>query len=259
MEGKDNRHKDKRSSMKHHKKSFHRKSTGNGSSSSQVEVIRGVIDVADSSDDRFTGRPMPWPSKEIDSELEVDIENEQLRAADFELLTQMPNSVGGHFQFSSEKNWDSEDMLLEKTEASEYFTLDLNLLNAGLQTIPFYKRLDFSSSWFSKSQLKGMNSAAEIAEKQYQIVVKEHESNHKGKQTESRRTSSRTQRNSARGVNSQASNEKVVNDNDKELDELLSLTTNEVAKISINDRQMWVYICMCTCLMNSIITTTTDF
>ncbi|XP_055913975.1 uncharacterized protein LOC129947446 [Eupeodes corollae] len=223
MESKDNRHKDKRSSMKHHKKNFHRKNNG----SSQVEIIRSLIDVADSSDDRISGRPIYWSSKAIDS----DIDNEQMHAADFELLTQMPNSVGGHFQFTSEKNWESEDMFLNKTQASEYFTLDLNLLNAGLQTIPFYKRLDFPSSWFGKSRLKAMNNAADIAEKQYQTVLDDLKRDSKGK------INSVTARNST--VNKHNSGqpetvEKAVNDIDKELDDLLNLTTDKVSMVNID-------------------------
>lgn len=234
MNGKDDRHKEKRSNMRHHKKYYRKNTTDTGASSSQVDGIRGVIDVADSSDDRIIGRPISWSANGVESEIEFITENDQMRASDFELLTQISNSAGGHFQFSSEKNWDSEDVFLEKTEASEYFTFDSNLLNVGLQTIPFYKRLDLSKSWFTKTLLKIMNTAAENAEKQYQIVLKEHENNHKKKSSEMMK-GNRKLNSSAQSVNSAIVSGQILNDRDSELDELLTFTTNKVGKVTVND------------------------
>lgn len=233
MEGKDNRQNDKRSSMKQHKKSHIRKKAVNENSSSQKEISRGaLIDVADSSDERIFERPKSWSSKAADSELEIETDNEQMYAADFNLLSQMPSSVGGHFQFSFEKIWDEEEMSLDKTEASVYFTLNLNLLNVGLQTVPFYKRLDFAPSWFTKSQLKAMDSAAEDAEKKFQYILENQEGAKKSKFNETLKNSNKEPNNLV--ISSLVDDKKVGDDSDKDLDELLNLT-NQGANFKAND------------------------
>lgn len=232
MEGKDNRNKEKRSSMKHYKRSFHGKNSSDGlNRNSQKEVCGGVIDVADSSDDRIIGAPISWSNNALDIEFEIDTENEQMRAADFDLLTKMPNSVGGHFQFSSEKNWDAEETIMDNTEANEYFTLNLNLLSAGLQTIPFYKRLDFPTSWFLKNQIKNMNRAAEIAEKNYKIVLNGQVNADKTIRCEVEKPL----RHENPVEKTMTSKETPTNDSDKELDELLKLASNEIPKATPNE------------------------
>lgn len=115
---------------------------------------------------------------ELDLGLEDEETNEQLLAGDYKLMSEMPVSIGGHFQFASEKQWTAADSdeqsQLERTEASEYFTLNLKLLNLGLQTIPFYKRLDYPASLFTRAQVESMEKVAEAAETAYQPVLEDH-------------------------------------------------------------------------------------
>lgn len=214
------------------------------SSSGQPETIRGYVDVVDSSDERFI-ESNPWrggmaagnkvaagggrkvikqqrdfPEDYYDLPPMDDDANEQMRAGDFKLMTQLPTSVGGHFKFSSEKQWEEQaenDTILEGTEASEYFTLNLKLINLGLQTIPFYKRMDYSAAMFSNEQIVNMEKKAEEAEKAYQLALKEHIEN------------PRIQINSASRKTNSARSQKpaaAANAGPDELDELLNMTAN---------------------------------
>ncbi|XP_053948025.1 uncharacterized protein LOC128856737 [Anastrepha ludens] len=245
MEGKDNRSKDKRSKMKHYrKKPPTQHNNNNTSSSSQVEVVRGVVDVADSSDERFvsrrgwtSSRPQPQVRRfsldDEDNDLN-EVESAQMHAGDFGLMAQLPTSVGGHFQFASEKNWEKTEgeQLLDNTEAGQYFTLNLKLLNVGLQTIPFYKRMDYAASMFTRAQLKTMEQAAEVAEKSYQNVLHEHEANPRIKiNSGSRKSGSGRSQNSAKPTNTALSETNAPD----ELDELLNLTTDAVTKVDISE------------------------
>lgn len=198
--------------------------------------------MVDSSDERFVDRNewVKGRGQQVATQMEYtrdmginleDEENEQMRAGDFHLMSQMPLSVGGHFKFSSEKQWEQaeNEAFLENTEASEYFTLNLKLINVGLQTIPFYKRMDFSASMFTNEQLIGMEKSAELAEKTYQNVLKEHIDNPRIQiSSASRRT------NSAKSQKSQASNaKKPATEAPDELDELLNMTTDQMSKASV--------------------------
>uniref|UniRef100_T1PAN0 DEAD/DEAH box helicase n=1 Tax=Musca domestica TaxID=7370 RepID=T1PAN0_MUSDO len=241
MEGKDNRSKEKRHKMK----TFYRnksKYCKTSSSSEKQDPIRGYVDVVDSSDERFVDRNewVKGRGQRLTTQMEYtrdmginleDEENEQMRAGDFHLMSQMPLSVGGHFKFSSEKQWEQaeNEAFLENTEASEYFTLNLKLINVGLQSIPFYKRMDFSASMFTNEQLIGMEKSAELAEKTYQNVLKEHIDNPRIQiSSASRRT------NSAKSQKSQASNaKKPATEAPDELDELLNMTTDQMSKASV--------------------------
>lgn len=210
-------------------------------SSSQVEAMRGVIDVADSSDDRYAVRynKTGWVTNVVPDLDDLtlndddDEENAQMQAGDFDLLSQLPTSFGGHFKFASEKNWDTDSDVpfLDKSEASEYFTLNLKLLNVGLQTIPFYKRMDYASSMFTKQQLTSMDKAAEAAEKQYQKVLQEHESNPKIK------ANSANSKGKASAKSQLSTNVENKTEKDDELDELLSMTgaTVKAADSALND------------------------
>ncbi|KAL9871733.1 uncharacterized protein LOC119634407 [Glossina fuscipes] len=242
MEGKDNRSKDKRHKMKAHFRSKSKYCT-NSSSSGPNDTVRSVVDVVDSSDERFIevhewskgGRRCP-AQKQRDYPLEMDSENpenEQMRAGDFKLMSQLPTSIGGHFQFSTEKQWEiaENDQLLNKTEASEYFKFNLQLLNVGLQTIPFYKRMDYAASMFSAEQLLNMEKASEASEKIYQQVLKEHIENPKLKIN----SGSQKSRDSARSQKP----EKPLTDNETndELEDLLNISTDPAAKIDLPKSQ----------------------
>ncbi|KAH8364901.1 hypothetical protein KR200_001531, partial [Drosophila serrata] len=196
----------KRRNMKqynhHHKKDQPKgRSTTTSSGSPPPNSRRSMVDVADSSDEpRFpprgnwqsggTGRSvlapqrnrellntLPSDTDDVDQQLGLDgtpiDENAraQLRAGDFQQLAQFPNLGGGHFTFGSEREWNSVaegQTKLNTKAASGYFTLNLSLLNAGLQTIPFYKRMDYSASMFTRQQIIAQDEAAERADAVYQ-------------------------------------------------------------------------------------------
>uniref|UniRef100_A0A182QGX9 Uncharacterized protein n=1 Tax=Anopheles farauti TaxID=69004 RepID=A0A182QGX9_9DIPT len=84
-----------------------------------------------------------------------DTEDEQLQAADFEKLLELPPSSGGHFLLSSEKHWlqSSTDLLGEdeNNRYSEYFRIDTKQLNARLGCIPFFERHGYDEALFTLS------------------------------------------------------------------------------------------------------------
>ncbi|KAL5287106.1 AVEN family protein [Megaselia abdita] len=89
-------------------------------------------------------------------------DNEQLRADSFQLLESAPLSIGGHFTFSSEKKWDDEETL-----QPGYFSLNVKFLNAALDTIPLYKKLENSSIPFNKEEIARMDKSASFIEKSF--------------------------------------------------------------------------------------------
>ncbi|EDV34557.1 uncharacterized protein Dana_GF20895 [Drosophila ananassae] len=208
MSGKDDRSKEKRKNMKqygghHHKKEPGRSTTTSSGSPPPPTSRRSMVDVADSSDEpRFPrrgnwqagtgpvtggGRSSLAPQRNrnlldtLPSDTD-DVENldgapidesarAQLRAGDYKQMSQFPSLGGAHFTFGSEKEWasvaDGQTKLSTKAAVS-YFTLNLSRLNAGLQTIPFYKRMDYPSSVFTRQQILAQEQAAEKAEVLYQ-------------------------------------------------------------------------------------------
>lgn len=82
-------------------------------------------------------------------------DNEQLCAADFENLLVTPASVGSHFIFSTERNWENN------TEAtSQYFKLNILDLSRTLATLPFYVRQGYAPDIFDNAELKEMDTNA---------------------------------------------------------------------------------------------------
>lgn len=162
------------------------------------------------------------PCKGIDMEDEEG--NEQLMAGDYKVMSETPMSIGGHFQFASEKHWaaadSDEQSQLERTEASEYFTLNLKLLNLGLQTIPFYKRMDYQSSLFTWTQIEAMEKLAESAEKAYQPVLEDHIRNPRSVKNDGSKSLNKEEKQQKMNGNGDKKAEKPLD----ELDELLSMT-----------------------------------
>ncbi|XP_050101401.1 uncharacterized protein LOC126581639 [Anopheles aquasalis] len=93
-------------------------------------------------------------------------EDEQLNAADFEKLLELPPSSGGHFLLSSEKHWLNPDTGLpgddERNGYGEYFRIDTKQLNASLGCIPFYQRQGYDEKLFTASELNLMRQKAEL-------------------------------------------------------------------------------------------------
>uniref|UniRef100_A0A182PNC9 Uncharacterized protein n=1 Tax=Anopheles epiroticus TaxID=199890 RepID=A0A182PNC9_9DIPT len=101
-----------------------------------------------------------------------DTEDEQLQAADFEKLLELPPSSASHFLLSSEKRWLQPDTDLpgedEKNRYSEYFRIDTKLLNASLGCIPFYERHGYEQTLFSTLELNLMRQKAELNTNKFQ-------------------------------------------------------------------------------------------
>ncbi|XP_062139361.1 uncharacterized protein LOC133848012 [Drosophila sulfurigaster albostrigata] len=256
MSGKDDRSKDNRRNMKQHKY-YHKQQQqqqrgGNNTSSSspQTNAVRSLVDVADSSDEpRFArknwssgtrslapqqSREMPPPDGEDDDDMEQaggapldENARAQLRAGDYKQMAQFPSMGGGHFSFGAEKEWNNiaeGQTQLHTKAASSYFTLNLGLLNAGLLTIPFYKRMDYSSSMFTRQQIVTQTEAAERAERTYQDrVLRELNGN------DNQRTASAKSRvpSAAKSVVKEPT--PVAVEPPDELDELLAMTNTQLA------------------------------
>lgn len=82
-------------------------------------------------------------------------DNEQLCAADFENLLVTPSSVGSHFLFSTERNWENN---AEAT--SQYFKLNILNLARTLGSLPFYVRQGYTTDIFDSAELKEMDTNA---------------------------------------------------------------------------------------------------
>ncbi|XP_052867484.1 uncharacterized protein LOC128273534 [Anopheles cruzii] len=93
-------------------------------------------------------------------------DDEQLGAADFEKLLELPASSGGHFLLSSEKHWLEPDSGLpgadEKNRFGEYFHIDTKQLRASLGAIPFYQRYGYDEALFGARDLNLMRQKAEM-------------------------------------------------------------------------------------------------
>ncbi|KAM8719616.1 hypothetical protein ACLKA7_005793 [Drosophila subpalustris] len=265
MSGKDDRSKDNRKNMKqhkyYHKQQQQQRGGGNTSSSSpQTTAVRSLVDVADSSDEpRFarkgwssgtrstlapqSNRDMPTDTDDAMMEqLGVDGSSSpmidenaraQLRAGDYKQMSQFPSMGGGHFSFGAEKEWNNiaeGQTQLHTKAASSYFTLNLSLLNAGLQTIPFYKRMDYATSMFTRGQIVAQTEAAERAERTYQErVLRESNAN----TNDNVNNASKSRAPSAKSVKEVLPTTTTTTEAPDELDELLALTNTQLEQTSI--------------------------
>lgn len=233
---------------------------GNTSSSSpQATTVRSLVDVADSSDEpRFArkgwssgGRGTLAPQKNRDMldtlppssgddlELELDVngapidENAraQLRAGDYKQMSQFPSMGGGHFTFGVEKEWNNVAQGQTQAKPSRgYFTLNLSLLSCGLQTIPFYKRMDYPTSMFTRPQIVAQTEAAERAERIYQERVLR-ELNPNASVPNENETSPKSRIASAKSTKPEPA--AVQPAEPDELDELLAMTNTQLEQTSL--------------------------
>nr|XP_016923894.1 uncharacterized protein LOC108005216 [Drosophila suzukii] len=263
MSGKDDRSKEKRRNMKqynhHHKKDQGRSTTSSGSPPPTSR--RSMVDVADSSDEPRFPRRGNWQSgggggvgagrsslapqrnRDLLDTLPSDTDDvehlgldgapidenarAQLRAGDFQQLAQFPTLGGGHFAFGSEREWASVaegQTKLHTKAASGYFTLNLTRLNAGLQTIPFYKRMDYPASMFTRAQIVAQEEAAERAEAVYQQHILK-DSNGGGSKSRVASAKSNKEAAPAAAEKPAAANPSAEPD---ELDELLAMTNKQL-------------------------------
>ncbi|KAH8420606.1 hypothetical protein KR009_012103, partial [Drosophila setifemur] len=161
----------------------------------------------------------------------------QLRAGDFQQLAQVPSLGGGHFTFGSEKEWTQVaegQTKLHTKAAGGYFTLNLTRLNAGLQTIPFYKRMDYPSTMFTRQQIHVQEQAAKRAEAMYQQRILR---NSNGSATKSRAGSGKATKDSAEKPSDPAvapaptvvpAPAATTPNEPDELDELLAMTNTQL-------------------------------
>ncbi|KAH8265105.1 hypothetical protein KR026_004777, partial [Drosophila bipectinata] len=238
----------------HHHKKEPGRSTTTSSGSPPPTSRRSMVDVADSSDEPRFARRGNWQSggagagtgggrsslapqrnRNLLDTLPSDMDDveqlegappidenarAQLRAGDYKQMSQFPSLGGAHFTFGSEKEWTSVaegQTKLNTKAAGGYFTLNLSRLNAGLQTIPFYKRMDYPSSFFTRQQIAAQEQAAEKAEAIYQQRILR-ESN-----------GSSARKASAKVAEKPAVTTTPALDNDPdELDELLAMTSSQM-------------------------------
>lgn len=80
---------------------------------------------------------------ETSTEEDVDV------GKDFGTLVDAPLSKGGHFVFKSERDWSAADC------SSEFFTLNLNMLSAAIDCIPFNGYVDVDDRYFTVSWPEG--------------------------------------------------------------------------------------------------------
>lgn len=238
----------------HHHKKEPGRSTTTSSGSPPPTSRRSMVDVADSSDEpRFArrgnwqvggagtggGRSSLAPQRNrnlldtLPSDMD-DVENldgapidesarAQLRAGDYKQLSQFPSLGGAHFTFGSEKEWTSVadgQTKLNTKAAVGYFTLNLTRLNAGLQTIPFYKRMDYPSSFFTRQQILAQEEAAEKAEVLYQQRLLQEWNG------SARQTSAKVAEKPVAAPPTPAP--AAVNDEPDELEELLAMTNTQM-------------------------------
>ncbi|XP_065226752.1 uncharacterized protein Aven [Planococcus citri] len=66
-------------------------------------------------------------------------------------------SKGSHFQFQSEREWQSTN-----TPVTSRFTLNMKTLAEDLSTIPFYERQQLPKELFSEQELTAMDKDAQL-------------------------------------------------------------------------------------------------
>ncbi|XP_049875148.1 uncharacterized protein LOC126373160 isoform X2 [Pectinophora gossypiella] len=105
-----------------------------------------------------------WTKYEMPIESYEEMVEQENLGADYEKLVQAPLSVGGHFQFKHEKNWDMDGgpSLYDK-----YFEIDMETLATAINTVPFYERNNIDLSVFTKSDILTMNNRAIKYKKKY--------------------------------------------------------------------------------------------
>lgn len=105
---------------------------------------------------------------------------DETTAKDFEFLSNAPVSEGDHFVFKSEKNWN-----IDTSKYSEFFTLDLKVLSAAIESIPFNENVDIDKKYFTDDQLTSIYNTAEQGKGKYNKIVSSSEAAVTDKKTES--------------------------------------------------------------------------
>ncbi|XP_076757384.1 uncharacterized protein LOC143427292 [Xylocopa sonorina] len=91
---------------------------------------------------------------------------EENNAKDFEFLLNAPVSEDDHFVFKSEKDW-----TVDASKYSELFMLDLKLLSAAIESIPFNETVDIDKKYFTDDQLADIYNNAEQGKEKYKELL----------------------------------------------------------------------------------------
>lgn len=96
------------------------------------------------------------------TELSDDENNLQLEAADFENILLAPRSIGEHFKFSSERNWEQAVDIEADAQINDLFNMNLTNMKNGVGQLPFYLRNDLPLEWFSNDEITDMNFSTNL-------------------------------------------------------------------------------------------------
>lgn len=99
-------------------------------------------------------------------ELDDDIDAQESVTKDFDFLMNAPVSEDNYFVSQSEKNW-----TIDTSKYSEYFTLDLKILSAAIESIPFNENVDIDAKYFSNDQLTNIYNKAEQGKQRYNEML----------------------------------------------------------------------------------------
>ncbi|CAL7941969.1 unnamed protein product [Xylocopa violacea] len=91
---------------------------------------------------------------------------EENNTKDFEFLLNASVSEDNHFVFKSEKEW-----TVDASKYSELFTLDLKLLSAAIESIPFNETVDIDKKYFTDDQLTDIYNNAEQGKEKYKKLL----------------------------------------------------------------------------------------
>ncbi|XP_017786167.1 PREDICTED: uncharacterized protein LOC108569217 [Nicrophorus vespilloides] len=102
--------------------------------------------------------PKNW-SRYDESDDEILEDDEIVSSKDFGVLSQGQVSQGAYFQFKTDKQFLPDDDTQLQID-SDIFQLDLNVLNLGISSIPFYERMNIDPKIFLPQHLEEMHSTA---------------------------------------------------------------------------------------------------
>ncbi|XP_076652716.1 uncharacterized protein LOC143359006 isoform X2 [Halictus rubicundus] len=99
-------------------------------------------------------------------ELDDFIDVQENVTKDFDFLMNAPVSEDNYFVPQSEKNW-----TIDTSKYSEYFTLDLKILSAAIESIPFNENVEIDTKYFSNDQLTNIYNKAEQGKQKYNEML----------------------------------------------------------------------------------------
>ena len=101
-----------------------------------------------------------------DSYFQEIIDADENVTKDFEFLLNAPISEDDHFVFKAEKSWS-----IDISKYTEYFTLDLKVLSAAIESIPFNKNVNIDTKYFTNDQLTNIYNKAERGKENYNKIL----------------------------------------------------------------------------------------